>query len=284
MLGHFVYNVGKSTPNFSIIYYIAVASLLDNNPDLVVMIHTNEVPTYSLWWNRLFTKYKERIEVKPFDARIHEYVNNLGITDLTHQADVIRLLILQKYGGWYLDLDQISINPLPEVPLNKPAYFGEVELDGSNRSIVNRFMYHPSNHEWTQRMLDLYSEFYSDKEKFGTQEWVSTSILKPSEVWRDQVKKGNHPITLLNPALHDPITWLSYNLQKLFMHNDLRFDDCIGFHLCETVAKRYIQNIDLEHIMTVDTTFTHYTRRYLVDYWDFQRNRSKVTYYTGYKF
>jgi hypothetical protein len=36
-----------------------------------------------------------------------------GIEHIAHKADILRLILLIKYGGYYLDLDMVSLKPLP---------------------------------------------------------------------------------------------------------------------------------------------------------------------------
>ncbi len=40
---------------------------------------------------------------------------------VSHLSDVVRFLLLQKYGGTYLDLDALILRPLPE---NVPNFVG----------------------------------------------------------------------------------------------------------------------------------------------------------------
>ena len=35
---------------------------------------------------------------------------------ISHLSDVLRFLLLHQFGGTYLDLDALIVNPLPDIP------------------------------------------------------------------------------------------------------------------------------------------------------------------------
>ncbi len=98
---HFVYVGGRT---FSFIHFLAVYTAWKvNRPDCIYFHHT-EVPT-GQWWDKA-RAYLTLHRVEP----VREVHGN-PITYPAHMADVIRLEMLQRFGGIYLDLDIVSLRP-----------------------------------------------------------------------------------------------------------------------------------------------------------------------------
>jgi hypothetical protein len=89
---------------FSFIHFLAVYTAWKvNRPDCIYFHHT-EVPT-GQWWDKA-RAYLTLHRVEP----VREVHGN-PITYPAHMADVIRLEMLQRFGGIYLDLDIVSLRP-----------------------------------------------------------------------------------------------------------------------------------------------------------------------------
>jgi hypothetical protein len=98
---HFVYVGGRT---FSFIHFLAVFTAWKvNRPDCIYFHHT-EVPT-GQWWDKA-RAYLTLHRVEPV-----RQVHGNPITYPAHMADVIRLEMLQRFGGIYLDLDIVSLRP-----------------------------------------------------------------------------------------------------------------------------------------------------------------------------
>jgi hypothetical protein len=99
---HFIYVGGRP---FSFIHFLAIYTAWKvNRPDVIYFHHTEE-PT-GAWWEKarpLVTLHR----VEP----VHEVHGN-PVKYPAHMADVIRMAMLERFGGVYLDLDVISLNPL----------------------------------------------------------------------------------------------------------------------------------------------------------------------------
>lgn len=98
---HFIYVGGRP---FSFIHFLAIYTAWKvNRPECIYFHHTEE-PS-GPWWQKarpLLTLNR----VEP----VHE-IHGRPIKYPAHMADVIRLEMLDQYGGIYLDLDVISLNP-----------------------------------------------------------------------------------------------------------------------------------------------------------------------------
>lgn len=278
---NFIYLVGENTSSFSIIHYISLKSFACNN-EAKIRLFTNAEPTYSPWYHRLFSSIKgEQFEVLPVSYILeaaenkledfHEYEQILrSIEKPAHKVDLLRLLLLYAEGGLFSDLDMICLKKLPENLLSgtKPTYPVELDFEHHFNAIPNGFMYHPAGHSWTKKLLELYKNYNSES-------WNETSIMKPTELYFESKEQ----INIIPAGLIDPACWFERDRVDLLMHNQMRFDDSYTFHLSESANHHFLKWVDLEHIMTVHTTFTHYVRRYVSEYWDHQNYCPKISKY-----
>ena len=98
---HFIYVGGRA---FSFIHFLAVYTAWKvNRPDVLYFHHTEEPTGY--WWEKA-----RPLLTLNLVAPVHEIHGN-PITYPAHMADVIRLEMLQRFGGIYLDLDIVSLRP-----------------------------------------------------------------------------------------------------------------------------------------------------------------------------
>jgi hypothetical protein len=154
---HFVYVGGRP---FSFIHFLAVYSAWKvNRPDCLYFHHTEE-PT-GTWWEKarpLLTLNR----VEP----VHEVHGN-PIKYPAHMADVIRLAMLRRFGGIYLDLDIVCLNPF--APLRENDFVMGVEPGAGlcNAVIIAR-------HD--ARFLGLWQEQYRS---FDNSRWNHHSVVLP---------------------------------------------------------------------------------------------------------
>lgn len=267
---HFLYVVGPKSPRFGLIYYLSMKSFLIKNPNTTLILHTNKEPLYSAWYQRFCLQAAERFRINIIKESTLDILESFGLKDFTHKADYLRLNFLKQYGGIYSDLDNICLKNIEHIfKYTKPAYSVELEMNHAFGSISNGLMFHPKGSKWTQEMLDLYDNYDPEDP------WVETSIIKPTEIYL----KDTSRIIELPAGFIDPVMWIWRDRQELFMHNKVRFEDSWVLHLCESHSSDYFKYIDLEHIMTIDTSFTYYVRDLLQEYWDYENNKALISVY-----
>src|SRR5581483_221145 len=100
---HFVF-FSKGKP-FNFIYYIAIKSALYHNPTYQVYLHTDAMPDFN---NNIYLQHlKDNIIINLIEEP--KRLNDHNIYHFQHKADYVRLNVLEKFGGIYLDLDFISL-------------------------------------------------------------------------------------------------------------------------------------------------------------------------------
>jgi len=110
---HFIYVGGRP---FSFVHFLAVYTAWKvNRPELIYLHHTEE-PAGD-WWE--LARPLLRLNRVP---DVTEVFGN-PVTYPAHKADIIRLEMLRRHGGIYLDLDVICINPFDPL-LRHPTVMG----------------------------------------------------------------------------------------------------------------------------------------------------------------
>ena len=97
---------GAQPPVFGVMQYLAVVSALEVHKPTAVLFHYHTLPA-GVWWERarpLLTLTWHALETE-FAGRC--------MAHHAHRSDVLRLQILVAHGGLYLDMDTVSLRPLP---------------------------------------------------------------------------------------------------------------------------------------------------------------------------
>ncbi len=182
---HFIYVGGRP---FSFIHYLAVLTAWKVNRPECMYMHYTEEPT-GIWWERA-RKYLAMNRVAP----VKEIYGN-PVKYPAHQADVIRMEVLKRYGGVYLDLDVICINPLD--PLMERDFVMGME---SGTGLCNAVIMARPGAEFLRRWQSSYVSFNGER-------WNHHSVVLP---WK---LAGDNPETIhvadqyafFYPAHNDPV-------------------------------------------------------------------------------
>ena len=99
---HYVYGLKKQTSQFPFVYYISILSNIIINKPNKIYFHYQYLP-YGKWWDNI-KKYLSLNYINCTEL----YWKDKKIVKYAHKADKIRMDILYKYGGIYMDIDTIS--------------------------------------------------------------------------------------------------------------------------------------------------------------------------------
>jgi hypothetical protein len=190
---HFIYVGGRQ---FSFIHLLAVLTAWKvNRPELIYFHHTEE-PT-GLWWEKarpMLTLH----EIEP----INEIYGN-PIKYPAHMADVIRMQMLQRFGGVYLDLDVICINPLK--PLMDREFVMGME---PGTGLCNAVILSRPGAEFLTRWQSHYRSFKSDL-------WNHHSVVLPWQLARtypETIHVANQ-YAFFYPTHNDPVHRYLWGMQ-----------------------------------------------------------------------
>ena len=108
----------------------------------------------------------------------------------SHETDLLRLLILYKFGGIYLDIDMIIVRELYELPANILGWESASNLNGA-------FLKFQKHHPYLRACIKQFSEHYS-------QAWSDNGPLLLSRIWRkwSAANPNNDVITVGKTAFY----------------------------------------------------------------------------------
>ena len=160
---HFVYVGGRP---FSFIHFLAVYTAWKvNRPETIFLHHTEE--PQGKWW-RLARPLLTLNRVPP----VTEVYGNTVLYP-AHKADVIRLQMLRRHGGIYLDLDVVSINPFDPL-LDKDFVMGIEPGTGLCNAVI-----------LAQKGAGFLEEWQQKYRSFDARRWNYHSVVLPGEMARE---------------------------------------------------------------------------------------------------
>lgn len=275
---HFVYSTSPvlGGKQFSITHYLAVMSAYAVNKPEKIYFHYQYEPQGE-WWE----KVKPLLTLNKVEMPRHVFGNR--IQHIAHQADVVRLRMLHKFGGVYMDLDTFCIKPYHHLLDNemvmgkqfkRPVFYnaGAKALYKTKRLLLYPFVKLPAPgikglantivfSQPESRFLSLWMDSYKTFRGQGLEElyWDEHSVRMPYAI----AQKNPDLITVLAPETFYYPFYDARGLQLLFekVHS---FPNALIFHLWESVSwKKYCQHLTPEIIKTKDTTYNLLARKYL---------------------
>jgi hypothetical protein len=207
-LFHFIYIAGNHP--FTMSHYIAIKScLIVQKAQQIHVWHGEETEELknNKWWIRSKKIAKFHL------VNIPAYINFNAVWWKQHQADYMRINILYKYGGVYMDLDVLSYKPLDGSEL-APQFENEniTDVNLFNQEMVmcresptklcNCVIMVRKEHPFIKEWIYRYDTQY-------TQHWTLLSVETPAKIYNE------HPE--FNICIVKSQTFLP------FIYNDFRF-------------------------------------------------------------
>ena len=157
---HFIYVGGRP---FSFIHFLAVYTAWKVNRPQRMFLHHTEEPCGE-WW----ALARPLVELNRV-ADVTEVYGN-PVTYPAHKADVIRLDVLRRYGGIYLDLDVVSLNPFDPL-LDRGCVMGIEPGTG----LCNAVILAPPGADFISRWQEHYRNFDGKR-------WNYHSVVLPGRM------------------------------------------------------------------------------------------------------
>ncbi len=249
---HFIYVGGKP---FSLIHYLAIKSACIVNSPRQATLHYSQEPAGD-WWD------KTRPYVQAVQVVVPSTIAGIPVQALEHAVDLMRLYILQEYGGIYLDIDVICIQPFTPL-LNYPCVLGEQGVDGK-KGLCNAVILAEKGAFFLQKWIegfDSATSFWSGFRAQGHDEhWDEMSVKYPmylAQMFPEQLCIQNYK------KFYWPCYYPSH-LELLFTQQGYSFPEAYCIHLWESRSwHRYLHAITINDLRKNDTNFAHIVSRFL---------------------
>ncbi len=244
---HFVF-IGSKSYKFGMLEYIAVKSAYEiHNPD-AIFIFANEEPAAedTIWWNKA-KKYAKVVIVT-----IPRWINGHEIWAPQHQADVMRINILNSIGGVYFDLDIMSIKSIaPLIKKKKIVMCNELE-----KGLANCVILAPPNTKFMSEWIKQYETKYGELEDW----WVGLSIRMPLEL----SKQFSEEIEIIEGKCFIPFMYCNYSIFDSTKDTENDFKDSYCVHLWTTELYKNPELVprDAEYFSKNNNTFSRMFAKY----------------------
>jgi hypothetical protein len=249
---HFAYTSPPdgSGIHFSLIHYCAVASSLEYGHADEVLIHVTTIPD-GYWWSRA-GKLARVVE-----ATVPEERFNSSFVHPAHQADAIRLAVVEQCGGAFLDLDVLTLRPLGPLYRADRAVVGmedevaicpAVVIAPPRATFISRWIagYDPRTSEWSGFRSTGRDKYWGE---LSTRYPVHLASRYPDEV------------SVLHPSAFYPVHWRRKEAERLYLSPTVgglrpeELDESYTLHLWETGQwTDQLQELNVQDVRDADTT------------------------------
>lgn len=247
---HFIFGLEKDfgTKSFSIFHFLALKSaFVVNKPDKIFLYYKYEPEGF--WWD------KAQEFITPVKIAVPRTIFKNKLCHYAHKADVLRLKILLKYGGIYLDIDTLCIKPFTPL-LNNKCVMGEEKYLSYEYGLCNAVILAEQNSKFIRYWLDTYKIFRSKgRDKY----WAEHSVIVPLELAKF------YP-GLIHIEQEKSFFYPSYKVKDL----ELLFDKCeefpnaYVFHLWESLSyDKYLTRLTEEILQSQNTSYNVIARKYI---------------------
>lgn len=161
--------------------YLSILSSIKNQKPEFLFMHTNLEKLNGRYWNKILNlnTTKTVIEIKYLARPSHVYGQELS--SVFHASDVARIIVLQRWGGIYLDYDVLILKNLESFMYYEMVVgWPEKEYMGTQvktRTILPFFTIHLNifSYYWGIKTQDFYQPGFEDIN--GTTQQVGTTTL-----------------------------------------------------------------------------------------------------------
>jgi hypothetical protein len=222
-LFHFIITTGPTSVTWRI--QRAIEAVFFYHPNAKVIIHSNTIPIHGVNRLDIFAETGYDLEVRPYHflqwMRESPSITEKDIIDFqkvlprrntaqywySHKTDLIRLLIIDKFGGVYLDTDQHLIKPIPKSFTNVIGYQDKSAERYKDGFVNGAVMIFEKANPFIQSVLQEAMRIVIYK--YVPTEW---SIIGPyllTDKWKEREEKGltNVTIQVVEPEFFYPYYW-----------------------------------------------------------------------------
>ncbi|OOQ88692.1 hypothetical protein PEBR_11067 [Penicillium brasilianum] len=242
--------------------YLTIRSaLISLQPDRI-KLHVTDLNEQNEW----FMKLRENVTLVQHDLET-EYGQQIKAKwQIPHIADLLRLNIIAKEGGIYLDMDVIALRSFDNLlGCEKDLILGNE--GGDRHGLCNAIIIGRPGSSFIKRWRESYSTF-------TTNEWNYHSVILPKEL-----SSLHHDICTVSPSvfywptwtkkhiryMHEPITQSeARNFEATIIENGGgMYPDQLAYHAWSQVASTYLKDLSPAKVDSENTRYNVLVRRFM---------------------
>lgn len=221
-LFHFIFTTSPETLTWRV--QRAIEAVFFHHPNAKVVFHSNTVPPVGTQLD-IFAETGFDFEIRPY--RLVEWMNeSASVTDkdiralqkimperinapywYSHKTDLLRLLVLERYGGVYLDTDMHLIRPIPKSFTNVMGYQDKSAERYKDGFVNGATMIFEKANPFLQGVIReaLDRILY----KYNPGEWSLVGPYLLTDKWKEREEKGwtHLPVQVVEPDFFYPYYW-----------------------------------------------------------------------------
>jgi hypothetical protein len=242
---HFCFGLAPR-PQFGFLEYLAVRSALEiNHPERIYLHYLHE--SHGPWWEAA------KALVEPQRVEPPGRIFGRPLWHYAHQCDVLRLAVLRRQGGIYLDIDTLCVRPFAGL-LGNACVMGRQP----GRGLCNAVILSEPEGAFVSAWLESYGSFRSaGRDAF----WDEHSVIVPAQLADQPRLRGS--ITICDERAFFFPHW--NGMQVLFESADESlFAQSYCIHYWETLTRRrWLERIVPEDAARGNSNFARFVRRVL---------------------
>ena len=297
---HFTFGFQKQLTEFNFVYFMSIYSAyILNNPKCIFFHYFYE--PYGYWWDKI----KIILVLNKITDIDNIYIGEKKVLKYAHKSDKIRMDMLFKYGGIYLDIDTISIKPLSIIKKyyeydfvigieSKNLLYKKSDIDNisSNikfdkfNSLSNAIMCSKKGSKFLNIWINNYEKY------FNPELWSEASIILPGLIYYNIIdselidKQLKDNILICEPELfYRP---LYTNIDDIFEKNLNIDNNLVILHLWNTFSQKYLDNIDIDFIFNSSSLYAKICLKFYLEnienkflYFNDVLNNNKILFLTN---
>jgi hypothetical protein len=221
---HFVWVQGHRT--YSIIQYLAVRAARANIYTTAnIYIYNDIEPKDNEYWE-LTKKYATIVHITP-----PRYINGKDVPYAQHVADIMRVCIIYRFGGIYLDFDLLLIKNISQLLEKFNCDKHVIMCKETDNKIWNGFIAAKPYNVFLSKWLREYESKYGDES--GGCWWAGLSVETPMRLY----KADNTDVTLLDRDTFLPFGFYDDAIYQV-NYTGNEYSTSYGVHLWETEAEK----------------------------------------------
>ena len=221
--------------------YLCVKSVVMVNQPEAFTVYGGRVPT-GPWWGRAVQECGLRF----VDVDVPTHAKGNAMVHYANRCDWLRLEILWRYGGIYVDLDTLAVAPYRPLLDGHRCVMGRELDDGLCNAVI---MAEPEN-PFIRAWMDSFAEYRGG--------WNSHAVKMPFTLAR----KMPEVVTMI-PQMHFFLPYCDgYGLEAMHGKN-VCFPQAFSHHLWHTKAKLWLDAYTPDSVALGTSTFCRLARPFL---------------------